>query len=246
MSILDFSAVEAVSTVFLTLGIYAINIYVFAAVAFVLALFAGYFVEPSSSDDEFTVMGWFVPAVLSLTILAGANTMFSLGIPEASTSIVQVLIYFAIYLLIGLAYSFAKWYRFTQRIAERFKVAKAKAIEEYGDYILTYELPRELSKDATKEEHRETTNFASAMANIASACGLSRQRHSTPKTMAELLAKIKPQVANNKNIVSRWIAFWPTSLLFTFIDPLSFILDNMMVASKKVYNSITESNFKDL
>lgn len=188
--------------------------------------------------DMLGIIGLFVVLTLIVITVEDKDGESNLGWPLFWILVAGVIVYFLnkkilleidyykllisalIYLLLGLFWSFFKWYRFVKKAAKYFK----KNMGEYQASFLRYE------KELASYEKEDP--------------GYRNREPKAPKQPN--VADYIPKVSDNKAQLSSWIILFPFSVLrYALGNLLTDFLNGIIKAFKSVYETITKNLFKD-
>jgi len=124
------------------------------------------------------------------------------------------------YFVIGVIWSFIKWWLKVNETAERYKEEKDKFFKEH-----------EAKNSAVPEKYQKSDDVIDRW-----------QSHIEYKEDIE-----KPIASKNKEKISVWIVYWPFSFFWSLInDIVKRIVEQFVIRFQKVYQSISDRAFKDL
>lgn len=122
------------------------------------------------------------------------------------------------YFVIGVIWSFIKWWLKVNEVAERYKEEKSKFFKEH-----------QAKNSAVPEKYQKSDDVIE-------------------RWQLQYKEEIKKPVASeNKEKISVWIVYWPFSLFWSLInDIVKRIVEQFVIRFQKVYQSISDRAFKDL
>jgi len=125
---------------------------------------------------------------------------------------------FVVYLVVGVLWSFGKWYFFLSKVREKYLELK----DEYSSSLqsLYHAVDSEL-------------NFYKRV-----------DYNSLDKNPNQISEAIKPQVSAHKASITRWIICWPLSFVWTMLnDPLRKLADTIFSHIKSVFQKMSDKMF---
>lgn len=165
----------------------------------------------------------------------------------------------AIYLVIGAVWSVFKWGFYVRRLAKQLAINLAEVRQDWGTEAAKAEfIARKLEqydyryngvdkqKDAEDEYANKYRNALGEAINAALGQILGRRFIADDLmkeeiTVAKIFAKVQLTAGNRKALIWSWIAYWPVSILATFIREFIInLVSNIVDALKGVYNKISE------
>ena len=129
------------------------------------------------------------------------------------------------YLSTGFVWSFIKWWLFVLKIAEKRKALRV-------DYL---EGKKETFKSAIPKHLRYIEIEPEPKVDSGWEYQISRNNLK------------KPLASENKGKISLWVVYWPTSVFWSLLDDLiSKIVKQLILSFQKIYETITNSAFKNV
>src|ERR1700690_10301 len=125
--------------------------------------------------------------------------------------------FIAVYLSVGVAWSFAKWLLFLLRFRREFRNVKAKFIHSLGLPIGS-NIPQDKFHDFKNTLYSKGLNYLS----------------------------IKPSAADSKGKIVAWMAFWPCSMIgYILNDPVRRLFNSLFMALKQSYQKMADHIVND-
>ena len=199
--------------------------FVFGSMFFWIALLALSSLIFWFDDKEAPVMG-------TITVVATIflfNVSGILPITGPTSFVVGVILYLGL----GVAWSFAKWYSFLSNKKEKLLEFKAQFIEDYnkgkvnaeGTYSDNFDLSRQLGVDKSSltpispdVSVQLPVELREPFTKYLKRAGYFGDRYSS---QYDLDQSIIPSASNNKARIMGWMTYWPWSALWTLIhDPI--------------------------
>lgn len=154
------------------------------------------------------------------------------------------------YIVVGVLWSFAKWYFKLTGIRDTFIELKSKyrKIEKLPENFL--QVPQTAEQCLTKEDRQAREEICSRNADFATYVNNTMKRYESirPADAAidpSLIAQsIKPVASLHKSTITQWIAFWPISFTWTMInDPVRKIANYIFSRIKGTFQRMSDSMF---
>ena len=200
---------------------------------------------------EFGKFGW---STLSLIVTGVVVYHFKLfGIPEfVATHAGLCLGFIAAYIVVGVIWSFIKWYSFLIDYRSQFTekkekyvstkkaviAAQSKWIQE--KHIAVNEQPVNLEELPLQQYNRLHNQFTDSSRDNA------KVANEYERAERDYVQFKKPLISNHKGAVIAWMCFWPFSLVGTFInDPLRRLFTFLFNSLKTTYQKMSDSVFSD-
>ena len=153
--------------------------------------------------------------------------------------------YFAYYFAIGALWSTIKWWRYLTGKANNFKVSKVKFIKRLNQ--INKDNPDFLQMGAThktKIPEEINTRFKDFIIDELGLSYSQRAVNREDKTISEIVI---PTAQDNKERITTWILWWPTSLFWTILnDPLVKLANAIYDRFQGIYSRISNMVFKDV
>lgn len=154
------------------------------------------------------------------------------------------------YLVIGVLWSFAKWYFKLSSVRDAYLELKARYVESVkpAANFLTKPMAKDLcttKEDAQARDELIDTNVAffkhvldwMHVYNTVS-------KSEVAEDPAKITQAIKPMAARHKSSITQWIAFWPISFAWTMInDPVRKIANYIFSRIKGTFQRMSDSMF---
>lgn len=175
---------------------------------------------------ELERFGW--ATVLLLATVFGSQ---ALHVAEPLTWVkahaVDTLIYALIYVGVGIAWSFAKWFSFLIQFRDKFR-------EERERFLVSKNLD---PKSQVPEELRE--KLSEFLSNNYGYKPAPRQFRDNP--LSE-----KPRASNNKSRIVSWMSLWPCSVVGTLLnDPIRRLFNFLFNNFKALYQRMADHIFRN-
>jgi hypothetical protein len=197
----------------------------------VIILFGGFW---ALTENNYNVSGI---VLLAIFLFLTNNQYHYLGFFDSWVNDVA----FAVgYLVIGSLYSFLRWYLRLRGVQNSF-------IELRDAFILQYNLSSDFFRTTPvsgSNEERLLAEFIGKFYYGGSASGFNTVPKSV-STMVDLLKYITPVASQNKATITRFIAYWPTSVLwFALSDVVREIMETLYRMFGGLYQKLANSMFK--
>lgn len=201
---------------------------------------------------EFEKFGW---TTISLIAFAVAIYYFKLyQIPQfIASNFVLDLVFVLFYIVIGVIWSFIKWYSFLIDYRDKFSLIKDKYLSTRKGLVnaqLKWAKDNKIMVDdkplSSVESFplHEYSDIYKRFLNASSAHNSIYCEYNTASR--EYKQFYKPQFSSYKGIIIAWMCFWVFSLIGTFIrDPLRRLFICIFNLLKKSYQKISDSVFSD-
>ncbi len=186
----------------------------------------------------FGLLTWFTEDdkdVLALVFIGGF-IWISAGVNDWSIILNPIvwLKWFVIYIAVGCAWSFIKWFSFLHKAKDRLRDLK----ESFGEKYLVSGKPSEYSSDVFR-------NFAEYLYKKGYVNDFLRS--GTEYVSEEFIKKpqdIQPTVKNRFSRLVRWIVWWPMSAVWTLLnDPIKRIAEFIVRSLKTSYTKMADAVF---
>ena len=199
---------------------------------------------------EFENFGW---TTLSLIATGGAIYWYDLwGVPQFVVKNGPLCIAFGgAYLVVGIIWSFIKWYSYLLTYRDRFfdikndlvKTSK-ELIESQWEWIQKNHITNNglpiLKQDLPYEKYGELTNVYLKTTNNYNLI------NDYSRLKSEYSGFYKPEAIHNKSKIVAWICYWPFSLIGTFInDPIRRLVNFLFTRLKATYQKMSDKVFQD-
>jgi hypothetical protein len=200
---------------------------------------------------QFEKFGW---TTFSLIATAVAVYHFKLfGIPTFIVSHPSLCLGFiAAYIVIGIIWSFIKWYSYLLSFKEKFVDKKDKLLSTKKALV-------EAQSNWIQDNHIEFNNQPINLESLPfENYGVINEKFITSNKNHDKLTRnygdavrayngfYKPEVASHKGDIIAWMCFWPFSLIGTFInDPVRRLFNFIFNSLKGTYQKMSDSVFSD-
>lgn len=159
--------------------------------------------------------GW---ATLMLIATAAATQFFHvldlLGWVRSHT--VEFIIYTSVYVVVGVIWSFIKWFSFLMSFRDRFRQQKRAFLATKGT----------INSESVSSE--QMVEF--------------KQWMDVNYVDYDLRSMERPKASKNKSRITGWMAFWPLSLIGTLInDPIRRLFDWMFKSFRAAYEKMADA-----
>lgn len=171
---------------------------------------------------ELEYFGWTTLLMLVATgLMLGFNVFDALTFVKGNIGL--TLLYFGGYFAVGVVWSFVKWFSYLMRYRSKFRDIKS-------DFL-------------NKHTNTGGTNVPeNQMAAFDAYC---RQQWVKPE-YSNLKHGLKPVAVQNKAKITAWVAYWPCSVISTFLnDPVRRILRFLWNLFKGLYQRMSDAVFAD-
>lgn len=199
-------------------------------------------------NDKGDGWGWATIGSAGLIYLGSLQFGFSFGsVKEAATTIA---IGAAAYIVIGVLWSFAKWY---------FKLANIRDtyVELKNSYRAQHKLPEMFLRTAKtkdqcedKDELIEREEIMERNVSFYKAVNNKMRQYDSismvdiGETPSNIIKVFKPAASHHKSSITQWIAFWPISFVWTMInDPVRKIANYVFSRIKGTFQKMSDSMF---
>lgn len=176
----------------------------------------------------------------TLTTLLGAfalSFMFGIDFTYIKAHIGDAMVAFGAYLVIGVVWSFAKWFSTLRRVADKLIEDKEKFIATRNKRVSMDFLEAPLNEDGP-DPRQEFAKYLGYQFTGVAAVGITKQ---------DIIENVRPKAAQNKSNITGWIAFWPLSAVWTLIDdPVRRLIDYIFARFKNLYELMSKSVFKGI
>lgn len=143
---------------------------------------------------------------------------------------VNILSGFIAYFIIGIIWSYFKWGFFLGREVDKFKQYKRRFLEKHN--ISGDKVPSNLLKEFAESIRGRHYNTATNKENV---------------TAEDIREWITPRPRDYKEKIMYWIAWWPTSLVWTmFDDPLKYIAESIYRGIGESLHRVAKRRFKKI
>lgn len=134
---------------------------------------------------------------------------------------------FAIYLLVGVVWSFLKWWLHIRRIVQNSKIM----YEEYRKIHTGINDRAKQAKDTRITNSGISDNFEPTTVTIDS--------------FQQYVRRDIPEAKKSVSIISVWILYWPFSMIVSlFENLLKKLIKELVIAIRKVYDAISDKILK--
>jgi len=142
-----------------------------------------------------------------------------------STHAGQTALYVLVYVVVGIVWSFIKWFSFLMSIRDKYRQWKSEFLSFKG-------LDSKLV--ALQPEHIE--DFKTFVRN--------RRDYGYVDPIADLHDGKRPRAANNKSRIVSWMSFWPCSMIGTVLnDPVRRLFSFLFASFKAQYQKMSDAVF---
>jgi hypothetical protein len=161
--------------------------------------------------------------VLSVHFLAGVNVWHAIA-----THPLYIVGGFIGWFVMGILWSWLKWFALVKREASRIREIRDKFLESYG----------------TEMGSAQPDIMVKCWNHIADKVGYWGGDHADPAKVIELA---KPKPSDNKERIIFWIGYWPLSMILTLIDdPLRRLADALYRWVSGMFSRMSDQAFKGL
>lgn len=178
----------------------------------------------------------------TLTTVLGAfivSHMFGVNFEFIKENAGNFALGFGVYLVVGVVWSFMKWFSTLRRVADQVVESKERfiAFNKVKQNIVIPESFLEDSYEDGPDRRQEFASYVNWFSGIA-AVGITKE---------EIIENVRPKAAQNKASITGWIAFWPLSAVWTLIDdPVRRLIDYIFARFKNLYELMSKSVFKGI
>lgn len=178
----------------------------------------------------------------TLTTLLGAfvvSYMFGIDFAFIKENAGNFALGFGVYLVVGVVWSFMKWFSTLRRVADQVIESKERFIA-YMKSNRNVVVPECFLEDEYEDGPDLRQEFAKwcGWFNGVAAAGITKE---------EIIENVRPKAARNKASITGWIAFWPLSAVWTLIDdPVRRLIDYIFARFKNLYELMSKSVFKGI
>lgn len=136
------------------------------------------------------------------------------------------LVYVLIYISIGVAWSFIKWFSYLMRYRDKFLWFKS-------EFLRNNNLPVNVDVSLTDFQIVDFKKFL-----------ISKIGYSYDPLMASISSLQKPKAAAYKNRIIAWMSLWPYSVVGTFLnDPMRRLFRFLFTSFKAAYQKLSDHLF---
>ena len=218
--------------------------------ALVLAFSLG--IALNIDDNKGGGWGWTTVFTAGLVYLVGNHYGFDFMSLIHNPS--QIAIGAGIYAVIGVLWSFAKWYFKLSGVRDTYLELKEKYVKQHKPVNFLQAQPelsdeelQALTKDEAiaRDTHAEVhLNFFSWVRNSMHIYDGSVSKSDVLADPANIVKSIKPLAMNHKSSITQWIAFWPVSFAWTIInDPVRKVANYIFSRIKGTFQKMSDSMF---
>lgn len=232
--------------------------YALCAILFIVVV-----VGMSTSDEYDTGVGFWA-TVGSLGLIAVLGQHFGVTWEGIKNNWILDAIGFGSYFVVGIAWSFVKWYFHLSNVRETYQLIKATFMEKNGvtaDQLaqpaptapasLTREESRDPEKvDAYTKAYELYGIEKDKLENFISIVDRQMKTYKAipdSKVLADpslVVQRIKPEASKHKAAITEWIAFWPISFAWTMLnDPVRKIVNYIFSRIKGTFQRMSDSMF---
>lgn len=186
-------------------------------------------------------------------IIIVAYLLFKFNITDFKSIInnpLPILKWVIIYLIVGMAWSFLKWYLYLRNTLEEFNNTKeqiASSIKQTSNEKYDKEIfKRKLFSVFQYEKNGIKIEQSAIIETINVVLSEGKETKSVPLDIHEYKI-INPQITKCKALVVSWIMHWPASLVWTLInDPIKKIINYIFKFIKSTFQKISDKMFKSV
>ncbi|MBU1179759.1 hypothetical protein KJ885_02345 [Patescibacteria group bacterium] len=165
---------------------------------------------------EFERPGWATVSVIATFLLLGFFGDFNVWLAVKGNPLIALGFFFA-YVVVGVLWSFGKWWFFVRNKRDEYEECKARFLRDKG-IENTSVVPDNLKKEWSQQFGRYAT----------------RDYYGG-----------KPKARENKARILTWMIYWPWSMFWTLInDPIKRFFKFIYERLQKVYQKIADSVYK--
>jgi hypothetical protein len=165
------------------------------------------------------------------------------------------------YFVIGIVWSFTKWYFYLSNVREKFQTLKIEFAEKNKIAILTlmtplFAAPVRMTGEKSQDYENVKADWEKAkhvydkfFAEVRSGMRVYKDMRSEEfmNDPARIVDMIKPQATKHKAAITEWIAFWPMSLTWTMLnDPIRKIVNYLFSRIKGKFQNMSDTMFRDI
>ena len=168
-----------------------------------------------------SVAGILMMALFFLWLLVASIYETSVIVPIFQRTIKSeiLLCFFVIYLFVGIGWSFVKWWLYIRRKVKNIKVM----YEEYR------KIQTGINDRAQQAKVQRTGDYESVKI----------------ESFQKYVRRDLPEAKRSVSIISVWILYWPFSMIVSlFEDLLKKLVRELVIATRKVYDAISEKILK--
>ena len=228
--------------------------WVFYSVAFI-------FVIIMIACHENDYLGW--SHTLFVVLMAYLCLKFNINYQDLMHNPLPILKWILIYLVIGVGWSFSKWFFYLKNILNEFNEKKNKleiGFKTNFNYRKTAVNPDEqelYKKELINQNLYDNNNrhdiFKIKRESLSKKIEIqdlnSTKSKSTNQEFTEIYkySIIPPQANDCKALITTWITHWPISLVWTLInDPIKKLINHLFESIKLVFQKISDRIFKSV
>lgn len=169
---------------------------------------------------ELEWFGW--ATVILIATVVGVQTLQVFDILHyVADNILTSTLYAAGYIVVGVVWSFVKWFSYLMRYRDKFRELKQSFLVKHN-----------VNDNVMPAEHKEA--FENYMRNQWQKPEYSGLKHG-----------LKPVAAENKAKITAWMAFWPCSLISTLLnDPVRRLFRFLFNTFKVLYQKMADAVLK--
>jgi len=165
-----------------------------------------------------------------------------------------ILKYIGLYLILGIIWSFCKWFFFLKSVLLEFNKNKNQAkFESENNTILINnrqsadEILKELINENLYNKYYRYSNNSIKIKKGSVLKSLEVLSKNNKNFEIYSYTIENPQANNHKALITTWITHWPVSLVWTLInDPIKKFINHIFEFIKSVFQSISDKVFKSV
>lgn len=235
------------------------SVFAFLIIPWVFYSVAFIFVIIMIACHENDYLGW--SHTLFIVLMAYLCLKFNFDYKDLMHNPFPILKWILIYLVIGVGWSFSKWFFYLKNLLNEFNEKKIKLAENKNS------MSKFISKKSVNPDEQELYNkeiINSDLYNHYRNLKIKRESlikkieiedtnsiksKSTNQEFIEIYkySIIPPQANDCKALITTWITHWPISLVWTLInDPIKKLINHLFESIKLVFQKISDRIFKSV
>jgi hypothetical protein len=221
--------------------------WIFYSVCAIILIIMASYVE-AHNDNYFS--NWFIPTALSGFLLYIIGNHYGITLNDITNNLSYVIYALIMYIVIGIIWSFAKWYFYLIDVRDKFIEARQNFVKDYSQRhidnisIDTLTQPLVIGSD---NYHNDLKAVLAFHGHINTNFKIYQYFNHTEisQNSVNITDSIKPIAAKHKSKITQWIAFWPISGLWTLInDPIRKLVNVIFSRIKNTFQRLSNHIFK--
>jgi hypothetical protein len=221
--------------------------YAFFAICIALFFLVALGIENAERDGD----GWGWATIGSAGLIFMIAKYLGITIADIKAAPMFLVYGTCAYLIVGVLWSFAKWYFKLSNIREAYIELKSKFIDERKLKQDFLKAPHPIAACETKEDQQErddqielNRHFFNVVRNSMLRSYATTDAASVGIDPSYITEYIKPVATKHKSTITQWIAFWPISFTWTIInDPVRKIANYIFTKIKGTFQRMSDAMF---